>query len=288
MKQPLLFDVNPPNRKNTLVDIYHKSKQYKGLDKYYTKKEVVLFCLGKLNFKKYDFIIEPSAGDGAFYDEIKFTHKIGLDIAPESLGIKKQDWLSYKIGTSYKNVLIVGNPPFGVHHTLSTEFLKHSFQFENVKTIAFILPNVYKKHTRQKIIPKNWRIKNIYPLQKNSFVFEGETKHIPCSFFIFDKSEGIDLRFIPEKYKETRDFTFGNKHDFDIFVFGASPHKIIKNPTENNRGYFLKSKIPVEYLKRNIQSIKWEGNSAASGGVFWLTKPEFCYEYTKVIYGIDK
>ena len=285
MTSKLLFESKKSNRKNTLVDIYNKSKQYKGLDKYYTKKEIVFFCLDKLNLKDYDLIIEPSAGNGAFYNEIKHNHKIGLDIEPENLYIMKQDFLKYKIDVCYKSVLIIGNPPFGINNILSTQFLKHSFSFENTKTIAFILPNVYNKHTKQKIIPKTWRIKNIYSLSKDSFIFENKTKHIPCSFFIFDKSKGNDLRFEPEKYQNTKDFTFGTNNDFDIFVFGASPTKISINPTENNRGYFLKSKIPVEQLVKNIKSIKWKGNSCANGGVFWLTKPEFCYEYSKAIYG---
>ena len=164
----------------------------------------------------------------------------------------------------------------------STRFLKHSFSFKNIKTIAFILPNVYNKHTKQKIIPKTWRIKNIYSLPKNSFIFENKTKHVPCSFFIFDKSKGKDLTISYLKNtKRLKILTFGNHHDFDIFVFGASPTKITKNPTVNNRGYFLKSKIPVNSLIKNIKSINWNGNSCANGGVFWLTKAEFCHQYNK-------
>ena len=107
MKQQLLFQPNEPKRKNTLVDIYHKSKQYKGLDKYYTKKEIALFCLDQLNIKDYDFIIEPSAGNGAFYDEIEHNNKIGLDIEPENSNVIKQNWFKYKIDICYKNVLVV-------------------------------------------------------------------------------------------------------------------------------------------------------------------------------------
>ena len=276
-----LFAVNSHKKKNTLVDIYHKSKNYQGLDKYYTQKEVAIFCISKLNCNDYDCIIEPSAGNGAFYNEIKHHNKTGLDIEPENPSIIKRDWLKYKIDSFYKNVLIIGNPPFGVNHILSTKFLKHAFSFKNVKTIAFILPNVYNKHTRQNIIPSEWRIKNIYPLPKNSFVFENKVKHLPCSFFILDKSTGCDLRFDASRYQNTKDFIFGTKNDFDIFVFGASPTKIITNPTANNRGYFLKSKIPVQHLIKNIKSIKWQGNSCANGGVFWLTKAEFCYHYNK-------
>jgi hypothetical protein len=45
-----------------------------GLDQFYTKKNVVIKCLGYLNLDEFDTIIEPSAGDGAFLNEI--IHKV--------------------------------------------------------------------------------------------------------------------------------------------------------------------------------------------------------------------
>jgi hypothetical protein len=51
--------------------------------------------------------------------------------------------------------LIIGNPPFGNRNALSKRFLEHSFSFSNVGTVGFILPNVYKKHTLQSIIPED-------------------------------------------------------------------------------------------------------------------------------------
>ena len=41
------------------------------LDKFYTKKDVVLKCIKYINFSLYDFVIEPSAGNGSFYNQIK-------------------------------------------------------------------------------------------------------------------------------------------------------------------------------------------------------------------------
>ena len=280
MKENLL-EIKPLKRKNTLVNIQKKVKNYTSLDKYYTLESVAKECIKKLQLKKYDFVIEPSAGDGVFYNNLQHSNKIGLDIKPENNNIKQQDWFKYIIPDIYKKVLIIGNPPFGINNHLSIRFLKHCFLFSNVQTIAFILPNVFNKHTKQKLIPKNYRIKQIIPLRKNSFIYQEKTKHIPCSFFIFDNSKGKDLRFLAGEHNDTKDFYFSNKNNFDIFVFGASPKKIITKPQPNNRGYFLKSKIPLQELKNKIQKMKWQGNSCANGGVFWLTKSEFCYQYKK-------
>lgn len=276
-----LFKTSAVKQKNTLVAIQSKVKNYTGLDKYYTLEEVAKSCLEKLCFENYDFVIEPSAGNGSFYKNINHPNKIGLDIDPANPQIERQDWFKYQIPTVYKKVLIVGNPPFGINNHLSMRFLKHGFRFSNVRTIAFILPNVFNKHTKQKLIPTCFRISAIKPLGRNSFIYEAKPKHIPCSFFIFDRSKGEDLRFSPKQHLDTPDFYFGTKTDFDIFVFGASPRKVITNPKPNNRGYFLKSKIPIQELKSKIRNVNWRGNSSANGGVFWLTKPELCCEYKK-------
>ncbi len=270
-----------PNRKT------HTDKS-RVFDKYYTKKAAVRRCLDAVKNlpRSYDCVIDPAAGAGAFYDEIdrRLQHRgarIGLDIAPGNDGIIKQDWLDYEISAEYESVLVVGNPPFGRYNELSTLFIKHALSFPNVQTIAFVLPNVFKKHTRQKCLPAHWRILSITELGKNSFTLDGKDYHLPAGFFVFDKSAGKDLRTNPALYKETGDFAFGDKNDFDVFVFGAAPKKVITNPQPNNRGYYLKSKIPVEALRRKIKSVDWTGNSCANGGVYWLTKHEFLEQYIR-------
>ena len=253
------------------------------LDKFYTKQEVVKRCLDEVHKLPYTFdcVIEPSAGDGAFYEHIQHENKIGIDIDPQHDEIIKGDWLNYTVSDMYERVLVLGNPPFGQYQKLSTKFILHAISFSNVQTIAFILPDVYRKHTRQRILPYNWRIVSITELERDCFTLEGQDYHVPASFFIFDKSEGKDLRVNPNAYTETNDFKFSTKDDFDIFVFGASPRRITKTPTPNNRGYFLKSKIPVEDLISRIKAVDWNGNSCANGGVYWLTKFEFLEQYIK-------
>ena len=253
----------------------------KALDKYYTRKGVVRRCLEKVEElgHVYDLAIEPSAGNGAFYDEIKHGNKIGIDIDPCHRKVAKADWLDYNVANVYKKVLVVGNPPFGRYHRLSTAFIERALSFPNVQTIAFILPDVYNKHTRQKVLPLHWRICSITALGRDAFVLDGEDYHVPTSFFVFDKSVGKDLRANPHLYRDTDDFEFGDENDFDVFVFGASPKRVTLHPKPNNRGYFLKSKIPVPDLITRIKGVDWTGNSCASGGVYWLTKHEFLEQY---------
>ena len=253
------------------------------MDKFHTKPEVVARCLAALPspLSAYDCVIDPSAGAGAFLNAVAHRRKIGLDISPENPEVQKADWLTFQVSPRRESVLVVGNPPFGQYHKLSSQFIQRAMSFGNVRTVAFVLPNVYRKHTRQRVIPAGWRIASVTDLGKNAFTIGADDYHIPASFFVFDRSPGEDLRAAAPERPETQDFRFGSQKDFDLFVFGAAPHRMTRNPTPNNRGHFLKAKIPVAELTRRIAATPWVGNSCASGGVFWLTQAEFAAQYAE-------
>ncbi len=252
-----------------------------ALDQYFTKPQVVRRCLAQLgSLSRFDLVIEPSAGNGVFLDAIKHPNKIGIDIDPQHPDVIQADWFKYEVDEGCGSALVIGNPPYGQYHKLSSAFIRRAMLFHNIHTVAFILPNVYRKHTRQRIIPQYWRIASITDLGRDCFTLDGRDYHVPTSFFVFDKSPGVDLRIKhPSVVTGTRDFDFSGPQDFDVFVFGASPRKVIQSPTSNNRGYYLKSKIPVPLLIERIKNVEWKGNSCANGGVFWLTKYEFVEQY---------
>lgn len=262
------------------------------LDKFYTKESIAKELIKNIEIDIYDCVIEPSAGNGSFSSQINHENLIALDLKPESNNIIQKDWFDYKIDPNYKNVLIIGNPPFGQRNNLSKSFIRHAISFENVFTIAFILPNVYNKHTNQKVFPSNWKLIKIIPIEKNGFILNGKEYHVPCSFYIWTKNyNGIDLRYDENKYK-TNDFIFispKEKENSDFFVMGASP-KVIKDTTEvenTNRGYYIKSMIDLDLLKFRFKNINWSqhGNSSANGGVSWYSKTELIkvYEENKLI-----
>lgn len=259
-------------------------------DKFYTNEKVVDNLLNKLNFSKYDLIIEPSAGNGSFSNKIslKTNNLISLDILPENDNIVQQDWFEYEIDESKKKVMVIGNPPFGINNKLSLSFIKKSLSFDNVVTIAFVLPNVFNKHTKQNVFPKNWKLSRVDELPYNSFLLNGKPYHVPCSFYIWTKENVItDLRFDYKKYITHPDFyIIKDKKSFkdsDFYIMGTNPANIknINDVKSNNRGYYIKSNIDIEELKYNFKNIKWQevGNSSASGGVSWFSQPELIYIY---------
>jgi hypothetical protein len=257
-------------------------------DKFYTKTTVVEELIKLINFQKYDCVIEPSAGAGAFSKNILHKQLISMDLEPDDISIQKQDWFTYKVPTDLKKVLVIGNPPFGVNNNLSVNFIKHALSFENISTIAFVLPNVFNKHTKQKIFPNNWKLVRALPLPFNSFLLNDKEYHVPCTFYIWTKEDSIkDLRFDSQKYQTHPDFQIITSQDkinqADFYVMGANPATIknIQDVSVNNRGYYIKSLIDIEELKNNFKSINWAklGNSSASGGVSWFSKYELNYFY---------
>tara|TARA_Y100000816_G_scaffold9123_1_gene5852 strand:- start:1053 stop:1367 length:315 start_codon:yes stop_codon:yes gene_type:complete len=74
-----------------------KELRKEGLDKFYTNEDYSKKCITKVfelyDKSKLDLIIEPSAGNGSFYNQIEFYDKVGIDISPENENIKK--WISY-------------------------------------------------------------------------------------------------------------------------------------------------------------------------------------------------
>ena len=256
-------------------------------DKFYTKNSTAKICIDIIDFSIYDFVIEPSAGNGSFLSQIPHANKIGIDINPECDDILKMSWFDYAIPDTYSKVLIIGNPPFGIRNNLSKKFIKHSVSFSNVYTIAFVLPNVYNKHTMQRVIPKEYRIKTALLLPENSFEIESETYHVPCTFYVFEKSKGPDLRFDPSLYQDTTDWKYGNDLDYNFYVMGAS-FEVKDKPEKSNRGYYIKinPNKDVVKVKNNFERLRVlrkngqiKGYSSVNGGVFWTTKPELVKIY---------
>lgn len=108
-------------------------------DKYYTSKELSKYCIDKtfeiIGENNISDIIEPSAGDGSFSDQLVFC--TAYDIEPESDDIIKQDFLKLQLPYK-KGRLLIGNPPYGPKMHLVVKFFKKSIELGDY--ISYILP----------------------------------------------------------------------------------------------------------------------------------------------------
>lgn len=231
------------------------------IDKYYTKKDVVEYCLEM--FKKdiiinnNDIVIEPSAGNGSFINYIKLLSKnyIFYDIEPENDEIIKQDFLELDNDNfkKYNNIHIIGNPPFGRQSTLAIKFIKKSCKFAD--TISFILPKSFKKESSKKYFPLNFHLLTEYDLPINAFIVNNTEYDVPCVFQIWKKKD--ILREIPEILHPIN-FRFVKKTDNPDLSFrrvgvnaGNVSHDI--NDKSEQSHYFIK--LTNKNIDKNLISI---------------------------------
>ena len=171
------------------------------IDQYYTKNKVAKECIEIIdkNIDINGMIIEPSAGNGAFYDALRPKHKVlAYDIQPAISSILEQDFLKLDLSTSFHVPLhFVGNPPFGRQSSLAKKFIKHICNCENSESISFILPRSFKKPSLQKTFPLNWHLIHENDIEKNAFLVNDEEYDVPCVFQIWIKKE--EERILPEK-----------------------------------------------------------------------------------------
>ena len=110
-------------------------------DKYYTPTELAsrliettFRVLVENGIQDITDVIEPSAGNGSFSNQIKCT---AYDIEPECDGIIKADFLEESI--EYKQGrLCIGNPPFGNSNSLSIKFYNKCCEIGDY--VAFVQP----------------------------------------------------------------------------------------------------------------------------------------------------
>ena len=121
-----------------------------GLDQFFTKPKVADWCYKKFvativadGTKPNDLtFVEPSAGDGAFYDLLPEKKKVGIDIDPKRSSFIEADFLSWEPAERRKPIAVIGNPPFGYRAWLALAFLNHAAKFSEY--VGFILPMAFQ------------------------------------------------------------------------------------------------------------------------------------------------
>ena len=205
-----------------------------NLDQFFTNSDIVDSCIDTINFTDYDITIEPSAGDGAFYNKI-IGEKIGIDLDPKIEGLIHQDYLTFNRFIEFnidKKILVIGNPPFGKNSSLALKFFNHSAIFAD--TIAFILPRTFRKASVINRLSERFNLVLETKLPKNSFHLpDGKVYDVPCVWQVWKL--GTIRSKIQTKTKH-KDFQFvENKSDANFVVqrVGAgagNTHKNFKKP----------------------------------------------------------
>jgi hypothetical protein len=274
------------------IIIQKKGLKRNIIDKYYTKINIVEQCIELINkyinISKDDLIIEPSAGNGSFIENIKkiTDNYIFYDLEPENIEIIKQDFLNFDFmekKSKYKNIHIIGNPPFGRQASLAIKFIKKCCLFSN--SISFILPKSFKKDSMKKHFSKNYHLIHEVDLLENSFLVNNIDSNVPCVFQIWQYKNEIRNSIVKVNPLH---FKFVNKIDNPDISFrrvGVNAGSIMKDISDKSvqSHYFIKfiNDKPIEQNIEKLKLLQFEFNNTV--GPKSISKPELINEFNKLL-----
>lgn len=283
-----------------------------SLDQYYTKEHIAEKCTNQIikilnkiiNVNDYLFF-EPSGGYGCFYNQIKKKKYsiTAFDIEPKHPRIEKLNFLDSNALNKVlkkiknKNIITIGNPPFGKKSKLAIEFFNQSTLF--AESIGFIVPNQFKKWTVHKQLNEKYHLIDEIGLPKNCFYTDNKENYNVNSVFqvwtklqtkypnkrIVAKPEITHKDFIMYQYNNTKESlkVFDNDFDFAIFSQGYGDYKkIITDKKDFNfkKQYILFKTKNKQILKR-LKKIDFEKLSKQNTTIPGFRKNNVVTEYVK-------
>lgn len=157
------------------------------LDRFFTRPDVAKNCCRSLlsvmrreYAKESEYLfVDPSAGDGVFYDMLPKGRRMGVEIVPGRAEFHRGDYLKWRPPGNPEAVAVVGNPPFGYRAWLALAFVNHSASFADY--IGMILPMAFQSDGKGS--PK-FRVRGAELV---------ETMHLPPDAFLTDSGRAAQV-----------------------------------------------------------------------------------------------
>ncbi len=158
-----------------------------GLDRFFTRSGIARQCHSALlqvmtddhaDPDQYKFV-DPSAGEGVFYDLLPESRRIGIDIVPGRPDFECRDFLSWKPCVNGHRYAVIGNPPFGYRAWLALAFVNHAATFADY--IGMILPMGFQSNGKgsPKFRVQGAQLVGTMPLPADAFISpDGKTVQV--------------------------------------------------------------------------------------------------------------
>jgi hypothetical protein len=226
------------------------------LDQFYTRPNIANNCfqilLKTLPRVQSRYFIEPSAGNGSFYNLLPENRRIGIDLVPAAKEIIKADFLSWRPNIyNRNNSVVVGNPPFGNRSNLAINFFNHSAEMASV--IAFIVPNQFQKYSVHSKLNKRFSlIKNIQLPEEAFYTPDNKSFSLRSVFQIWTDDE---VNFINKRILIPPPI---NHPDFEMYQYNNTPEalKVFKK----NWDFAVPRQGYEDYSRREKDEKKCEKN----------------------------
>lgn len=223
-----------------------------------------------MDLDKYEVIVEPSAGSGAFLEFLPKNKTVALDIEPDNLSIAKMDFFDTSPPLKYK-YLVIGNPPFGKNSSLAKRFFNHAATFAN--TIAFIVPRTFRKVSTTNQLCLHYHKVQEIALPDDAFELPDGTPYLtPSIFQVWERKKSQRQKIILPS--EHVDFTFLTTKDYDIKPLVSITVKL--GEEEHTFEFDIEKWKHLKTLERELPSCLFSSYKTrrVKRDVVWLTKPD--------------
>lgn len=173
-------------------------------EQYFTPGRLAEQCLELLEahhrLDSFDLVVEPSAGEGVFYDRLPVGTRVGLDIDPRHPGLVRADFLTWTPPHTSTRTLTIGNPPFGQRAAMAVDFVEHACTYSDV--VAFILPRSFNKYTFQNRVRRDFHL--VDSLECSEFATpSGVSVEVRAVFQVWEKrSELREMVQLPDTHPD--------------------------------------------------------------------------------------
>lgn len=267
------------------VEVNYDKYSAKEKDQFFTSIESAKYCINKArevlsdhgtNIDEYT-LIEPSVGDGSFYNLLPENSRLGVDIESRLDDVVESDFLLWKPETG-KNICI-GNPPFGLRGHLALKFINHASQFSDY--VCFILPQLFDSNGKGscKSRVKNMGLIHSEIISSDFHYPDGKQVNVNVVFQVWSKKhkvieEKVDYSKYFKLYSLSDGGTSGStrnkKHLYtcDYYLpstcFGGDKIRIYNyfEDLPNRRGYGIV--IKDDKAREIVESISWEDQAFVS------------------------
>ncbi|NBU22683.1 MAG: hypothetical protein EBS38_02060 [Actinobacteria bacterium] len=167
-----------------------------GSEQYYTPAslayELVHQLLSRYPALKDQEFLEPAGGTGSFIEALKLggiKNITSFDIHPKHPQVMQADFLEQEL--DQRELVTIGNPPFGRNNELSVPFFNHAARFSS--HIAFLVPRSWRKWSVINRLDSNF---HLVVDQEVEVIFESADKDpvsirndLRCCFQIWERRE---------------------------------------------------------------------------------------------------
>jgi len=253
------------------------------LDQFYTKPHIAKACIAfaqeQLDFTRFNTVIEPSAGAGAFSDQLG-PNCVAMDVDPKADCITKANFFGWS-SKNFQRSLVIGNPPFGKNASLAVKFFNHAAQFADA--VAFIMPRSFEKASVQARLNAEFHLKAQMEIASNAFCFLGDTRDVPTVFQIWEKQPDLRPRIKPSIIHADFMFCRREEADFAIQRVGANAGRIKSASKAGSASshHFLKASGCSMQLRQRFEALDFESVRTRTAGNPSIAKSEVVLLYSQ-------